>query len=163
MKSFQLICLLLFLIAFSIDSLSQERTLRPGKTYSGKFLKNENHTYTISLKKGEYAKCVVMQNGVDAAIDLADPAGKKIKTFDSPNGKNGPEDIFFVASANGNYQLHVHPSSEETSGDYEINNITILSAKAYQQKLVEEKKDSVYITNWINKNADTIVDRKSVV
>src|SRR5215216_905016 len=104
MKVHQLL-LMLFFTAFSINSFCQQQVLQPGKTYSKKLQKDENHVYTLSLDKGGYAELTVMQKGVDVAIDLIDPAGKNIKTFDSPNGTDGPEPVSFVASIKGKYRL----------------------------------------------------------
>jgi len=164
MKLRQPLLALLFIEAFAMTSFSQTILLE-GKTYKGKLLKNENHTYIITVEKGGEAALTVMQQGVDAAIDLFDPESKKIKTFDSPNGNEGPEPISFVALSAGNYQVHIYPLinesgtesekeklKEQNQGDYEINDITILSATDYQQKLAKEKE----IWDWAKENANTI-------
>ena len=144
--------------------------LETGKTIQKKLLKGENHLYTISLQKGEYAECVVMQKGVDLAIDVNDPSGKKIKTFDSPNGKDGPEPVSIEALQTGKYQLHVYPLldqtgmsdslkakwAEEDQGDYAITDITKLSASEYKQKLAKAKEDKNLFKQWIINNAHEI-------
>ena len=89
------------------SSYSQSTLLKPGKTLEGKLLKGENHVYTIKLLEGEYAECVVMQKGVDLAIDVTDPSGKKLKTFDSPNGTEGPEPVSIEALHAGIYKLNI--------------------------------------------------------
>jgi len=86
----------------SVASYGQGNVLIPGKPIDRKMLKGENHLYTISLKKGEYAECVVMQKGVDLAIDVKDPSGKKIKTFHSKL-------VSIEALQTGKYELKIYP------------------------------------------------------
>lgn len=57
-----------FVKAFAITSFSQT-ILYEGKTYQQKLLKNENHTYIITVEKGGEAELTIMQKGVDVAID----------------------------------------------------------------------------------------------
>jgi erythromycin esterase len=136
-------------------------------TYSKKLLKNEKHVYTAALNKGAYVELIVMQKGVDLIIDVIDPKGKKIGYFDSPNGTEGPEPVTILASAKGNYQIHIYPLideagmsdsdkvkwAEENQGEYEISNVNILSANTYQQKIQKEKEENDAIISWINNNA----------
>ncbi len=160
--------ILLFLVAvFSLPTFSQQQTLLAGSSFSKKLLKNEKHIYNISLERGGYAALVVMQKGVDLAIDVIDPSGKKVGYFDSPNGSDGPEPVTIVPSKKGKYRLHIYPLLDEpgmsdsaklkwadtNQGAYDINSVTILSAKEYQQKLAKEKADKATVINWITENA----------
>ena len=154
----------------SLASFGQSTELIPGKSIERKILKGENHLYTITLRKGEYIECVVMQKGVDLAIDVNDPAGKKLKTFDSPNGTDGPEPVSFDAMQSGKYQLHIYPLSEQTQipdslkakwevenqGDYTIIDVKKLTAKEYSQKLAKIKVDKGLFQQWISNNAQEI-------
>lgn len=108
---------LLTIISFIVLSnagYAQNPLLRPGKIIQKKLLKNQRDVFTLSLEKGGYVELVVLQKGVDAAIDVLDPSGKKIKTFDSPNGTDGPEPVSFVATSTGKYQMLVYPLIDET-------------------------------------------------
>ena len=154
----------------SHSSFSQEQALLAGSSFSKKLLKNEKHIYTISLEKGSYAELVVMQKGVDLIIDVTDPSGKKIGSFDSPNGSDGPEPVSVTASMKGEYKLYVYPLidepnlsdsekvkwAEQNQGAYEINNVVVLSAKAYQQKLDKEKAENALIVSWLSENAHSL-------
>lgn len=157
----------LFAMLFCITSFSQQQILLAGGSFSKKLLKSENHVYTIALEKGGYAALVVMQKGVDLAIDVIDPSGKKVGYFDSPNGSDGPEPVTIVPSKKGKYRLHIYPLLDEpgmsdseklkwadtNQGAYDINSVTILSAKEYQQKLDKEKADKTAVISWITGNA----------
>ena len=97
---------------FGIDCNAQSIALEAGNTIGKKLLKGINHIYTLPLRKGEYAECVVMPTEVDLAIDLIAPWDKKIQLFDSPNGFNSSEPVTVVRAETGNYQLHIHPMIE---------------------------------------------------
>ena len=155
------VLLTFFFFSLHLFTYSQTDTLNEGKKINRCLHKREVHTYALYLKKGEYASCVINQEGVDAAIDLFSPStGKKIQTFDSPNGNNGPENVEILADETGNYLLRVYPmidlSIKDSSyintyadlnqGNYSISQIKILSVTAYQHKLEQEqliKKDFI--------------------
>ena len=95
----------IFIIAFSAQA--QNTVLKANSNFDKKLLKAEIHNYSLLLEKGQYAECIVMQKGVDLGVDLISPSGKKLKTFDSPNGENGPEPVSIIADESGNYLLHI--------------------------------------------------------
>ena len=167
------IFLLIVISAFvlPVASYGQGSTLISGKIIDKKMLKGENHLYTISLKKGEYAECVVMQKGVDLAIDVIDPSGGKMRTLDSPNGTEGPEPISIEAVQTGKYELHIYPLvegqtgmadsiktkwSEENQGDYVITDFIKLSPSEYKQKLAKIQEDKNVFQQWINNNVNEL-------
>ncbi len=170
MKLNSFLFILISLVAISVISYGQVVTLEPGKTTEKKLLKGQNHLYTIYLNKGEYAACTFVQKGVDLAIDVSNPSGKKIKTFDSPNGKEGPEPVSIEALQTGNYQLRIYPAidqdgmsdsakaawADENQGDYTITEVTKLTVSEYRQKLVVAQKDKDQFTRWIASNAHAI-------
>jgi erythromycin esterase len=170
MKTTIFLSIVILSVFVSGISYGQGTELIPGKPITVKILKGENHLYTITLRKGEYAECVVMQKGVDLAIDVNDPAGKKLKTIDSPNGIDGPEPISIEALQNGKYQLHIYPMNDqgqmpdslkakwadENQGDYAITDFTKLTAKAYSQKLAKMKADKGLFQEWVSNNAQEI-------
>src|SRR5690349_2195035 len=46
----------------------------------------EQHSYPVLLKKEEFLRVVVDQNGIDVAVELLGPDGKVVCAVDSPNG-----------------------------------------------------------------------------
>ena len=131
---------------------------------------NETHNYTFSLKKGEAAEFTVMQKGLDLAIDVLDPAGKKMKTFDSPNGDFGPELVSFDALKTGNYSKNIYSYTEYNpladsadanfnkikQGDYTIQDIRKLTTDQNKERKAAALKDKQQFANWINTNAQPI-------
>lgn len=140
MKKIIITFILLLYISY-VYAQDKVTTLRIGNTYNQKLLKGEINKYKIKLRKGEFCSMVVMQKGVDVAIDLSGPFLKKIYTFDTPNGKDGPELVEFPAVSEGLFHLEIYPLQDyaENQGDYEINSISVLSKDEYNKKLSEVK------------------------
>lgn len=77
--------------------------------------------YRISLLNGQFLNLVVMQQGIDVRVRLFAPGGKELCDVDSPNGADGPEPVFWIASQTGDYRLEI--SSEDAAvpqGHYQI-------------------------------------------
>ncbi len=147
---------------------AQTTALQAGDSIEKKLLKGETHIYTIALQKGEYADCIVLQKGVDLAVDVIDPAGKKLQTIDSPNGNDGPEPVSIVADKTGTYQLHIYAMldqssvtdsvsrekfAEQNQGDYAVNHFSKLSVSAYKKKLAKQEADKTVFAKWLGNNA----------
>lgn len=161
---------LFFIIALLTFIKSSAQILTPGFT-TEKFLhKSQRDLYTVKLKQGEYLNVALIQKSVDVIIDAVDPSGKKIKSFDSPNGNNGPEPIKFLADASGDYRLEVHPYDDpngytdsafkalldSNQGKYAIDSVIILSHRQYEQMLTDEKAKQEQIIHWIGANSITV-------
>ncbi len=145
--------LLVWLLSMPLVVIGQIKKLIPGKEIHSKLMAGKHDKYAIKLKKGEYATCVVMQEGVDVAIDIYSPIFKLIKSFDSPNGQNGPEPVSFVADTTGVYLMDIYPTKVPegmpeadrkamdsiNQGNYSIQSYKILSVSAYAAQLASEK------------------------
>jgi hypothetical protein len=51
----------------------------------------EKHRFKVTLEANMFAFFNLLQDGVDAMVTTIDPEGKKIRSFDSPNGRKEPE------------------------------------------------------------------------
>ena len=67
----------------------------------------EKHGYRISLEKNGFLQVRVEQKGVDVALKLLDANSQVVTTMDSPNGKDGPEILSFVAEQASSVVLEV--------------------------------------------------------
>ncbi|HKI00948.1 MAG TPA: tetratricopeptide repeat protein, partial [Thermoanaerobaculia bacterium] len=83
-------------------------SLSPGSTRS----------YALSLQTGQYLQLVVEQLGVDVAVRLLDPAGHLLLRVDSPNAKQGPEELLLVTGTAGRHLLEIEASAG--TGRYEV-------------------------------------------
>ncbi len=151
--------------------LSQSKFLEQENSIDKKLIKGDIHSYTIMLQIGEYASCIVMQKGVDIAIDVINPSKKKIQTFDSPNGTEGPEPVNIIATETGNYELHIYPMNDQSyltdsaskaqfaqqnQGLYSITDVVKLSVDDYKKKLEKEAADKILFTKWLTTNSHSL-------
>ena len=112
-----------FLCLFFTTALAQVQKgeLLKGKTVSAEIVPKEQHRYSISLEKNQFAFFKLMQEGVDVKVTTYTPKGKKIEEFDSPNGNYGAELFALNSDEKGKYVVEVTPLEEnESKGKYSI-------------------------------------------
>lgn len=99
---------------------SVERQIGPGQT----------QLFQVAADQDQYVQLVVDQHGIDVFITVSSPSGKVLGEFDSPNGKEGPENVSFVASSPGTYLIAVAPLKDQDvkPGKIEIRIIEIRQA-----------------------------------
>ena len=122
-----------------VAGLKVERTLGAG----------ESHVYTITLQNGTAAIGEANQHGIDLVIDIFGPAGKLIRTLDSPNGTEGPEPIDLTAFQSGSYKLVIHPLEKMAGpGKYEIQIARILTVEDNGQRIAEKNYPPALLSLW---------------
>jgi hypothetical protein len=111
---------------------SIEHTLAAGQT----------QRFSINLEKDQFLQLVVEQHGIDVLVRVFSPEGKTVGEFDSPNGKEGPENISLVSEAAGLYRIDVAPLTQDVEpGRYEIKILELRAAT--DQELQAGKNDEV--------------------
>jgi erythromycin esterase len=159
--------LIFFCLLNSHISTAQNRTLQTSLNIEYPLYKDEVHAYTLALNKNEFAELAVMQNGIDVIIDILDPKGVKLSSFDSPNGDYGEEPVSVQAKTKGNYTIKVYKLSSEPvmlnseaedshTGTYSISNLLVLSPSQYRKKLEQEEKDKEAFQHWITQNTNPV-------
>jgi CHAT domain-containing protein len=100
------------------DSVS----LEPGKPVERELSGGQSHSYKITMISGQYMEVAVDQRGIDIAVALFTPDGKKIGEADSYKMIEGSETVWAIAEAPGKYLIEVS-SREKTvrAGHYRIN------------------------------------------
>nr|MDP9120788.1 CHAT domain-containing protein [Acidobacteriota bacterium] len=94
--------------------------LRVGEPIAGD-LRGGAVRYSLPLRKGDYLRAAVNQDGVDVAVVLIDPRGREVVSVDSPTGDQGMETLEALAELAGEYQLEVRlAKSDAGSGSYQI-------------------------------------------
>ncbi len=161
----------LLLIGFGVFTYGQASYLQTGKTFERKLTRGEEHEYTIDLKKGEYATCIVNQKTVIVKVDLIDNSGKNIKSFSLNEGyESFPVSI--DAAQTGSYKLKIYPFlipedlnlpdsvksswADQNQGVYTITGIAILTAGEYKQKLEKDHKEDAEFISWIDQRSHEI-------
>ena len=94
--------------------------LRPAISFDTTLTPSSPHDYRLRLSSGESVDLVVQQQGVDVVVEVKDPGGA-ISSFDSPNGRNGPEPVEIIADRSGLYSLRVRAfDTREPTGKYHL-------------------------------------------
>src|SRR6266508_1808908 len=96
-------------------------SLEPGKPVERELSGGQSHSYKITMISGQYLRIVIEQRGIDVAVALFTPDGKKINEVNSDPLIEGSETVSAIAKAPGAYLIEVR-SSEKTAktGRYEI-------------------------------------------
>jgi CHAT domain-containing protein/tetratricopeptide (TPR) repeat protein len=103
------------------QSAQETDSLEPGKPIERELSGGQSHSYKITMISGQYLQVVVDQRGIDVAVALFAPDGKKISEVDSEHLVEGSEIVSAVAEAPGAYLIEAR-SAEKTAkaGRYEI-------------------------------------------
>jgi CHAT domain-containing protein/tetratricopeptide (TPR) repeat protein len=96
-------------------------SLEPGKPVERELSGGQSHSYKITMISGQYSHIVVEQRGIDVAVALFTPDGKKISEADSKHLIEGSETASAIAEAPGAYLIEVRsPERTTKTGRYEI-------------------------------------------
>src|SRR5262245_47862415 len=102
-------------------SAQESDSLEPGKSIERELSGGQSHSYKITMISGQYSHIVVEQRGIDVAVALFTPDGKKISEADSEHLIEGSETVSVIAEASGAYLIEVRsPEKTAKAGRYEI-------------------------------------------
>lgn len=124
LNSRQFICsigFILYIVLFIHGQQTNEPLfLQPNQIVERGLSGGETHTYRVELKKGELLQIRVEQKGIDVVVRLFEK-NDKLAEIDSPNGTQGLEILFFIASESGVYKVEVgNPEAKVPKGQYSI-------------------------------------------
>lgn len=151
-------CLLVFLVACSsapprvpetkvsspkVDAV----TLWPGKSVERSIRQGESHRFRVEAGTARVVKGVVLQKGIDVALQTYDPTGTQLAQFDSPNGDSGPEPFVIEARVAGAYELEIRPFVDPAAtdvpatgaGHYEVRVDDIITAEAHADQTAKQR------------------------
>jgi CHAT domain-containing protein/predicted negative regulator of RcsB-dependent stress response len=96
-------------------------SLEPGKPVEREISGGQSHSYKIALVSGQYLHIEVEQRGIDVAVALFTPDGKKICDVDGERAAVGAETVSAIAEAAGAYGIEARsPEKTARTGRYEI-------------------------------------------
>jgi CHAT domain-containing protein/predicted negative regulator of RcsB-dependent stress response len=103
------------------ETAQETDSLEPGKPVERELSGGQSHSYKITMISGQYLQVVVDQRGIDVAVALFAPDGKKISEVDSEHLVEGSETVSAIAEEPGAYLIEAR-SAEKTAkaGCYEI-------------------------------------------
>src|SRR5262245_11364943 len=96
------------------QSAQETDPLEPGKPIERELSGGQSHSYKITMISGQYLQVVVDQRGIDVAVALFAPDGKKISEVDSEHLVEGSETVSAIAEATGAYLIEAR-SAEKTA------------------------------------------------
>jgi CHAT domain-containing protein/predicted negative regulator of RcsB-dependent stress response len=97
------------------ESAQETDSLEPGKPIERELSGGRSHSYKITMISGQYLQVVVDQRGIDVAVALFAPDGKKLSEVDSEHLVEGSETVSTIAEAPGAYLIEAR-SAEKTAG-----------------------------------------------
>jgi len=102
-------------------SAQESISLEPDKPVERELSGSQSHSYKITMISGQYLRIVVEQRGIDIAVALFTPDGKKISEADSNHLTERLETVLAIAEAPGAYLIEVRsPEKTAETGRYEI-------------------------------------------
>ncbi len=103
------------------QSAQESISLEPGKPVERELSGSQSHSYKIAMISGQYLQVTVGQQGIDVALALFAPDGKKIIEVDGERVTGGLETISAIAEAPGAYRIEVRSVDKmRQTGRYEI-------------------------------------------
>ncbi|MCU1263980.1 MAG: hypothetical protein JWM21_298 [Acidobacteria bacterium] len=122
----------------TIQELSAEQTVEREMTGGA------THRYQFDLRANQFFQVRVEQRGIDVALRLIDDKGDTTATMDSPNEKEGPETLSFVAERPGHFVLEVTSiDAKAEKGGYTIRREPSRIATANDRRRVEVERSFV--------------------
>lgn len=123
------------------QTVQKSLSLEVGKPIERQLSGGESHSYQLTVTKGQYAKVIVDQRGIDVVVSLFGPDGKLITAVDNPNGSQGAETVHITAEATGIYRLEVTSFEKRTRpGLYEARLAELRSAAPADQKRLTARR-----------------------
>src|SRR6266498_699090 len=102
-------------------SAQESISLEPGKPVERELSGGQSHSYKVTMGSGQYLHVVVAQRGIDVAVALVAPDGKKISEADSDHLIEGSETVSAITEMPGAYLIEVRsPEKTAKTGRYEI-------------------------------------------
>jgi CHAT domain-containing protein/lipopolysaccharide biosynthesis regulator YciM len=89
------------------DSGRGAEALELGKPLERKLAGGESHLYEIQMSSEQFLRLEVEQRGIDVALTLFGPDGKRISDIDNIQTERGSEALLLIAKDRGGYRLEV--------------------------------------------------------
>ncbi len=132
---------ILFALLVSAQTTTETRPLSVGIAIERELTGGQAHSYQLSSLSEQYLHVTIAQRGIDVAVTLFAPDGKKLLEVDSPSGSSGEEVLAWVTEAAGNYRVEVRSLEKDVaSGKYEIKLAELRNALPNDRPLVEARK-----------------------
>lgn len=127
-------------LTLAAQSAGEVRALEPDKAVERQLAGGQSHEYQVTLGAGQYLEVTVAQRGIDVAVTLSAPDGKRIAQFDDDSRAQGRELVTQVVEAAGGYRLTVAASLKDAvAGSYSIR-LSLPRAATPQERTLQETR-----------------------
>ena len=135
----RLTLLLLLIPICNLQAQIEKGQLVQGKLIESEITSDENHQYTINLKKDQFVFFKFMQDGIDLKVTTYNTLNDKLEEFDSPNYRNGYELATIASDMKGKYIIEVESIDEKGhTGKYNLFVQSIKPKAVTQNEQVDE-------------------------
>jgi CHAT domain-containing protein/tetratricopeptide (TPR) repeat protein len=105
---------------FVTQNGTEPTLLEPAKVLERELNAGNKHAFQVVLTKGQYARVVVEQRGINVVVRASAPDGKVIAAVDAELGHEGYERAELVADSDGSYLFKVEAATGPIAGRYAI-------------------------------------------
>lgn len=128
--------------------------LQAGQIVQRELAPEQKHVYKIVAAANQYVGIKVEQQGLDVVLVLLGPGGEQIFELDTPNGRDGPEQIGAALADAGDYSLEVRANEKGApAGRYAAQLIEVRDATADDFKSFRATRDFIEARQLIQKRA----------
>src|SRR5215470_346886 len=125
-------------------SAQESDSLEPGKPVERELSGGQSHSYKITMISGQYSHIVVEQRGIDVAVALFTPDGKKISEADSEHLIEGSETVSVIAEASGAYLIVVRSPEKTAEDKYRVpGELIFREAERLKDGTLEDRRKSI--------------------
>jgi len=120
--------------------------------------RGEIHSYSFTLKAGQFVQAVVEQRGIDVTVAIFGPEGKQLTKVDRLTSTQGPETASLIAPRSGDYRLQLDSAlSAAFRGQYRVTLNEPRAATSSDEKRIEAET-LVFKAGqlWDEKTADSL-------
>ena len=113
------LALTLLALCFHSQAVETEKLwlIKQSQSELKRLANGDNHIYQLKLEKDQFIAGVAIQNNIDVVIDVFDPSGTQVDSFNQFS--HGKEPFHFNTKQRGVYQIQVKSSAKKT-GLYSI-------------------------------------------
>jgi CHAT domain-containing protein len=102
-------------------SVQESISLEPGKPVERELSGGQSHSYKITMISGQYLRIAVEQRGIDVAVALFTPNGKKIGEVDGERSTVWAETVSAISEEAGAYAIEVRSIEKAAqTGRYKV-------------------------------------------
>jgi len=136
----------------------KEMILRKGALLSSPIQGGDIYTFNFELEADQFVHIEALQKGIDFKMVLILPENDSSLIFDTPNGQEGIEDLFYLTDRGGTYSLTLTPFSDYAEpASFDIMLKTVRDASPEDRAWIQ-LYDKMRVADQMRKKKETLAD-----